>query len=230
MTGSFPGFSHAATEFLTGLAANNNREWFLKRKGVFDREVIQPAQEFVLSLGEKLLTLSPTVTVDPRANGVGSIFRIYRDVRFSKDKSPYKTHLGIFFWDGPLKKHENPGYYVHIEPPRLSLYTGLHTFDKPLLARFRGLMSDPATAAELAETVREVESAGPYAVGGKHYKRWPPGFNASHENAGFLLYNSLFCSVEGPLGEEFYTPGIIDYCFNHFKAMNPINVWIKKHL
>ncbi len=112
---TFKGFSKGAVEFYLQLAKNNNKAWFDEHKSEFERQVMDVAKDFVYSMGSLLKELSPNVIADPRVNG--SIFRPYRDTRFSNDKTPYKTHLGIFFWEGKGPKMDCPGYYFHLEPP-----------------------------------------------------------------------------------------------------------------
>ena len=91
----FHGFPKAAVTFYEELAQNNAKAWFETHKALYQQDVIVPAQQFVLAMGERLKILSPAIIADTRLNGSGSIFRIYRDTRFSPDKSPYKTFLGI---------------------------------------------------------------------------------------------------------------------------------------
>ncbi|MEI6613544.1 MAG: DUF2461 domain-containing protein, partial [Chrysiogenales bacterium] len=115
----FRGFSKKTVEFFKDLAANNNREWFAAQRNNYEENVLQPARAFVVAMGERLQRLTPGITANPRTDG--SLFRIYRDTRFSPDKSPYKTHMGIFFWEGKRPRMECSGYYFHLEPPNLML-------------------------------------------------------------------------------------------------------------
>ena len=101
-------------EFMADLAANNDREWFAANKERYEAEVLEPALAFIEDFSYRLREISPNFVADPRRTG-GSLFRIYRDVRFSKDKSPYKTHAGAHFPAGG-KGVRGPGYYFHIEP------------------------------------------------------------------------------------------------------------------
>ena len=109
---NFTGFPKAGLQFLTDLAANNNRDWFQAHKSDFQNHIQKPAQNFVMDLGEQLQTISSQIRYDTKLSGSGSIMRIYRDIRFSEDKTPYKTHIGIVFWEGAGKKTENPGFYI----------------------------------------------------------------------------------------------------------------------
>lgn len=117
---SFQGFSRNTVAFYNELAQNNERSWFEANRERYQLEVVQPAQAFILAMSEPLRTVYPGLQADPRPNGAGSIFRIYRDTRFSHNKDPYKTNLGIFFWQGWQGKHERPGYYVHLEGDTLA--------------------------------------------------------------------------------------------------------------
>ena len=115
----FSGFPEKTVSFLCGLAAHNDREWFAAHKKEYETEVLEPAKAFVRAMGERLRRLSPQIKAEPRTDG--SLFRLYRDTRFSPDKSPYKTNLGIFFWEGGGPRMDCPGYYFHLEPPNLML-------------------------------------------------------------------------------------------------------------
>ena len=222
----FEGFPKELVAFLEELRQNNNRPWFQEHKEEFNRVVISPAQDFVVAMGERLRTLSPTVVADPRANGSGSIFRIYRDIRFSKDKTPYKSHLGMFFWDGNRKKMENPGFYFHIEPPKLLLAAGFHEFPKPVLGVYRDSVVHPAHGPALAQAVEQVTLSGAYDIGEPHYKRVPRGYDPDHVYADLLRYRGLGVTIESTIPEEFFAPEFIDYCFKWYRGMFPIHSWL----
>jgi uncharacterized protein (TIGR02453 family) len=223
----FDGFPRALVAFYEDLSYNNNRAWFNEHKDIYKQHVIAPAQDFVRAMGARLRALAPDVVADPRANGAGSIFRIYRDTRFSKDKTPYKTFLGIFFWEGSRKKTENSGFYFHLEPPRLMLAAGIHVFPRTLLGVYRDAVVDPEHGSALVKAVKQVSARGPYEIGGRHYKRVPQGYDAAHENADFLLHNGLHATIEGDIPEELYTEGCLDYCFERFRDMAPIHDWLR---
>ncbi|MEE8298440.1 MAG: TIGR02453 family protein, partial [Thermodesulfobacteriota bacterium] len=98
----FHGFTKATFKFFKDLEKSNTKKWFEENRKIYEKNVLEPAQEFVMEMGERLKSISPKIVAIPKTDK--SIFRIYRDMRFSKDKTPYKTHLGIFFWEGPKKK------------------------------------------------------------------------------------------------------------------------------
>jgi uncharacterized protein (TIGR02453 family) len=221
---AFQGFPRESVAFYTQLASNNNKEWFQEHKSEFDRFVMEPARDFVADMGNLLREISPGIVADPRLDR--SIFRHYRDTRFSKDKSPYKTHLGIFFWEGNRVKMDCPGYYFHLEPPIILVAAGNHCFSKPVLEQYRDSVVDPQQGPALKRAVEAVKSKGIYEVGEKHYKKTPRGYDPNHENAEFLLFNGLTAYVTARIPEELYSSAILDYCFERFRDMQPIHAWL----
>jgi uncharacterized protein (TIGR02453 family) len=225
-TPAFPGFPPEALHFLRELAANNNREWFQAHKDDYLQYVLEPAQHYTLALGERLREISAGITYDTRTNGSGSILRIYRDTRFSKDKTPYNTHLRVVFWEGARKKMENPSFFVRMDPAGVGLYTGLHRFPKPVLAAYRDAVVDPELGADLSDALAAVRAAGDYTVGGEHYKRVPRGYDADHPRADLLRHDGLYAhaTVAGP--EVITTPSLVDACFEHLRNLAPLHLWL----
>ncbi len=221
----FTGFPNEAVQFFAQLAENNNKTWFDAHKPDYEKYVLAPARDFVVALGECLRNLSPNVVADPRMNK--SIFRIYRDVRFSKDKSPYKTHLGLWFPTGTSGgKFENPGYYFHLEPGNLMLGVGIHTFSKPLLKAYRDAVVNPELGPELAEINARVLKKG-YEIGIKTYKRVPQGYDPDHEYADLLLCSGLTAGLDQEIPAELHTPELVEFCFCRFQDMAPIVYWLQ---
>jgi len=103
---TFSGFPEEGLQFLTDLGQNNDRDWFDARKQTYTDTIVSPALAFVEALGERLQIISPHIQYDTRTNGAGSLMRIYRDTRFSADKRPYKTWVGIRFWEGGRKARQ----------------------------------------------------------------------------------------------------------------------------
>ena len=154
---NFNGFPNETTTFLTQLAASNTKEWFDAHRADYEQYWLAPAREFVVAAGKELVQLSPNIQAEPRVNG--SIFRINRDIRFSKDKTPYKTTLDIWFWEG-VRREAVSGYFLRITPHELGIGVGAHGFDKDRLAAYRAAVVDPRVGATLRKTVTEVESSG----------------------------------------------------------------------
>ena len=186
-------FPEDAVKFLARLKRNNNRKWFESHKEEFIAFVLEPAQEFVLVLGEMLRAVAPGIIAIPKTDK--SIFRLHRDVRFSKNKSPYKTNLGIIWWEGDRKKMECSGFYFHVEPEYFFLGTGQYMFTDELLKKYRQVVYDPDSAKELDTIVKKLKKKG-FELGGKTYKRVPKGFDAEYPFSDYLLYNGIYVYEE----------------------------------
>ena len=224
-TNGFNGFSRKTVKFYRDLKRNNDKAWFAEQKELYREVVLDPAQAFVLEMAQKLRAIAPGVIGDPRLNGAGSIFRIYRDTRFSKDKSPFKTYLGILLWEGEGKKVERSGFYVHLEPPDLMLGVGVYMFTKENLERYRNAAASQKSGALLAEATESLESKG-YEVGGSHYKRVPRGSDPEHPNAALLKHNGLYAGFETKVPDEFFSGKFTGYCLKHFRRMLPLHEWL----
>jgi uncharacterized protein (TIGR02453 family) len=249
-TTAFSGFPKQTVPFFRALAAHNDRDWFAAHKAEYEAAVLAPARAFVLAMGERLRRLTPGIRFDPRANG--SLFRIYRDTRFSADKSPYKTNLGIIFWEGAGARMDCSSYYFHLEPPALMLGCGVYVFSRPLLERYRRTVADPEYGSELAAIVKKIttrpvphgdggNSARPvphgdggnsvrpgYTLGGEHYKRVPAGYDADPETAFLLRHDGLYAGLEIPVPAELHSAALVDYCFEKYKPMEPLHRWLTK--
>ncbi|MFC1724922.1 DUF2461 domain-containing protein [candidate division KSB1 bacterium] len=221
---AFKGFPREIVNFFQELSANNSKVWFNEHKDEYENYVLTPSQEFVVAIADLLKPIAQEINGDPRINK--SIFRIYRDTRFSKDKTPYKTHLGIYFWEGYRKKMENPGYYFHLEPSQLGLHAGMHILEKQYLQEYRDSVVHPKHGAGLDKAVKKVLAAGIYEVAGAKYKRTPKGYDPEHKYSNYLLNKGMFASFRTEIPEEIFTDKCVDYCFDKFKGMSPIQHWI----
>ncbi len=221
----FEGFPAECVKYYRGLKRHNDKIWFDNHRAEYDEDVIDPARRFVGAMGARLKRLAPGIQADPRVNR--SIFRIYRDVRFSSDKTPYKTHLGIWFWDGSGKRMDCSGFYFHLEPPRLGVYAGVYIFPKQMIAEYRNSVVDPKHGPALRRAVKKCLELPGCSIGGKHYKRVPRGFDPDHRNAEYLLHNGFGVGVEEAIPEELHTPEIIDWCYERYKAMAPVHRWLQ---
>jgi uncharacterized protein (TIGR02453 family) len=222
---SFEGFSTETLKFFEELTQNNTKEWFEEHRSDYDQHVMEPAKGFVAAMGQKLHDLSDRINAIPKVNQ--SLFRINRDTRFSRDKRPYKTNLGIWFWEGTRKRMECSGFYFHLGDGKLMLGTGIYLFSKELLNLFRDAVTDKKSALSLKAAVDKISKNG-YIIGGKHYKRLPQGYDASHGQAEFLLFNGLTARIEEDTPKELYSPSIVEYAFSHYKNMYPLHEWLTK--
>jgi uncharacterized protein (TIGR02453 family) len=222
----FSGFSRETVRFYEALRKNNNRAWFERNRETYERHVLEPAKLFVTAMGQRLRTIAPRIVAVPAVNK--SIFRIYRDTRFSLDPTPYKTHLGIYFWDGTRPKMESTGFYFQLEPPDLIMGGGMYMIPDNLLGRYRMAVVDKKRGAEVRKIVAVIRAIPGFSVEGEHYKRVPAGFDAGHPNAGLLKHKGLYGSFETKVPEEFFSARLIGYCFERFEPMAPLNRWLMK--
>jgi uncharacterized protein (TIGR02453 family) len=222
----FRGFTRETIRFYTALKRNNNRDWFARNKETFDREVIAPAKLFVTALGARLKTIAPGLLAVPAVNK--SIFRIYRDTRFSLDPTPYKTNLGIYFWDGTRSKMDAPGFYFQLEPPRILFGAGLYQIPDSILGRYRRVVADPKRGAELRKIVDGLRARAGFEIGGETYKRVPAGYDPGHPNAELLKHKGLWAGLEMPVPKEFFSAALVDFCFERFEKMAPLYRWMLK--
>ena len=172
-----PFFSRKTFAFLQDLAENNDREWFQANKKSYEEDVKEPALRFILDFGPHLKKISPHFKADPRGNG-GSLFRIYRDTRFSKDKSPYKTHTGIQFRHEVGKDAHAPGYYLHVEPGGCFFGLGTWRPDGKALRKIREGMVEDVPGWRRAVQGRAFKNR--LELTGDSLLRPPRGFDPEH--------------------------------------------------
>ena len=220
---SFDGFEKGTFEFLAGLTAHNDKRWFEAHREDYERYFMEAGRSFVEALGPRLRKIDKSVSFEPKVGG--SLMRIHRDVRFSKDKSPYKTHLDAWFWTGKDKGWSAPGYFFRMHADRLLLGGGMHHFEKPHLEAFRAAVVDPKKGKALDAAVASLSKAG-ITVGGQAYKKVPRGFDPDHPRAQFLLHDGLHGGWEGKLPKQARKPEFIDFCAEHFAACTPIVRWL----
>ncbi len=225
---TFQGFPKETAKFLRGLTKNNEKAWFDTHRADYQENYVAPALAFVAAIGPRLQTFAPGVAFEPKVNG--SLFRINRDVRFSKDKRPYKNHVDLWFWHGDKRGWNSPGFFFRLLPDRLILGAGMHRFEKQQLDAFRAAVVDARAGKALAKTVAELRAAGAYDIGGATRKTVPRGFDAAHPRAEYLLHDGLFAAFETEDTAIAETPGFVDFCTGHFKAMWPISKWLLKEV
>ena len=219
----FSGFPKAAVKFYKDLSKNNTKEWFEAHRDDFENHVMEPSRQFVTAMGRRLREIAPRVVADPRVNQ--SIFKIHRDIRFSKDKTPFKTNVAFLWWEGKFKKLENSSFYFHLEPSFLLIGLGIYQFPKPHLEAFRESVENGKHGAELAKAIETVRSNG-YEVSGQNFKKVPHGFSVDHPHADLLRYDGLTVGLESKIPDELYSPALVDFCFEHYKKMLPIHQWL----
>ncbi len=228
MSTAFSGFPQEARVFLEDLVLNNNRDWFNEHKSDYTDHVLAPTQSFVAALGERLQTLSPDIQYDTNAKGTGSIMRIYRDIRFSKDKTPYHTYMRVIFWEGTAKKNENPAFYFGLDANGAKLMAGLMGFSKPVLAAYRHAIDDAQLGTELEQIAATLRDSGNYEIDGEQSKRVPTGFPKDHPREGWLRYKGLKVSTPAFSWEHLQDGNLVEKCMEHCQKMISLHRWLVK--
>jgi uncharacterized protein (TIGR02453 family) len=221
----FTGFPDGTFRFLRGIARDNSKQWFEVHRADYEQFYVEPAKALVAALGPRLQKISPTVRFEPRVNG--SLFRINRDVRFAKDKSPYKTHLDLWFWEGEHRGWDSPGFFFRMFADKLILGAGMHRFEKAHLEAYRRAVLNRRQGAALEAAIDEVKRAGPYEIGGATRKQVPRGFDPQHERAQLLLHEGLWAGLENPIPAEARSRAFVNVCIAHFRAVCPVSRWLR---
>jgi len=176
MSSEFKGFG-PALRFLVELTENNERAWFEENKLRYEAEVREPARAFVRAMAPKLARIAPAFVADDRKVG-GSIMRVHKDVRFSKDKTPYKTNLGIQFRHRTGKDVHAPGLYVHLQPGTMFLGAGMWRPESEALHSLRAAIAD--SPSRWRKIVTQPSLIRRWRQAGAALKRPPRGFAPDH--------------------------------------------------
>jgi len=170
-------FSPASFDFLTRLNANNNRDWFDRHKQEYEDAVRNPALDFIAAMADDIEAISPHFLAVPRKVG-GSLMRVYRDVRFGRDKRPFKTNIGIQFRHFQGKDVHAPGFYVHLEPKECFLGVGIWHPDAPALGRIRTAIAE--NSAAWIKVSRDKKFSKTYELAGDSLANAPRGYAKDH--------------------------------------------------
>jgi uncharacterized protein (TIGR02453 family) len=215
MAERFPGFPPEGLRFFRNLARHNNREWFQANKHVFEEKVKSPMIELVEAVNEELLAFAPEHVTDPRE----AIYRIYRDTRFSPDKTPYKTHIAANFPRRGFEKHKAAGYYFGISATEVEIAGGVYMPGPEELLAIRSFL------AENYEEFRQVISAKSLRalmgkLTGEQLQRPPKGFAGGHPAEDLLRRKQWYFYVTLP-PELATTPRLLPELVRRFRALGP---------
>ena len=225
----FRGFPKGGLQFLQDLEQNNNRDWFEAHKKEYQTLLLEPAQAFVTEMGSKLQSITP-IEYDSRTDGKGTLMRIHRDTRFSKDKSPYKTSLAGKFPGSCFQKNEGPAFGFHFQATGMGLMAGMFQFPNEILTAYRDAVADETCGDQLADALASVLQGDEYHISGQHYKRVPNGYDANHKHAELLKYNGLYVHTADLGADVLTSPDLVNVCFEHFKKMSPVYLWLAQFL
>ena len=205
-------------EFLSELRENNNREWFNANKERYESDVRDPLIAFVAEFARPLREISEHFVADPRPVG-GSVFRIYRDVRFSKDKTPYKTQAAAHFRHQVGKEVHGPGYYIHMEPGDVFAGAGMWHPDSGTLGKVRDAMV--ANPDRWRRTVHGKAFKARFKLQGESLKRPPKGYDPDHPLIDDLKRKDFLVSQSFSQGDA-YGAGFIDTFADFCRSSSPL--------
>lgn len=215
----FAGFRPAALAFLTELRDHNDPAWFKPRKAIYEAEVLAPLRELIVALGAELRRAGLPLVGDPKR----AIFRIYRDVRFSPDKRPYKTHAGAVLTRSGGKR--DPGLlYLHLAPGESMMAAGFwHPESERLTKLRRAILADADAFLSLAASL---ETAGHPIVSDERLSRPPRGFEAAKGTpaADYVCWKS-FTAHRALSDAEMQSPTLVDRVVEFARAVMPFLEW-----
>ena len=210
----FRGFEPAILEFLEELSYHNNRAWFQQNRARYDREVLEPCMAFIRAFQPRLKKISPYFVASDRRIG-GSLMRVYRDTRFSKDKTPYKTNVGIQFRHELGRDVHAPGFYVHIAPDECFLALGVWHPDAASLGQIRQSIVDRPDRWRRACGDRKFRAS--FKLDGDSLRLPPRGFPADHPLLDDLKRKD-FIGLSELSEQDVLAPGFLDRAATAFAA------------
>lgn len=218
----FQGFGQGTIGFLQELEANNNRDWFQANKHRYEAEVLAPALDFISAMGAELEGFAPHFTALPKRMG-GSLMRVYRDVRFSRNKAPYKTNIGIQFRHEQGKDVHAPGYYLHMQSSGCFLAAGMW---RPAPEALQAIRSRIAEKPRAWQRVREDEDFNNvFNFGGEALKRPPRGFDADSPHVEDIKRKSFIGGCDFPVANA-ARPGFVGEAAGTFAQAGPLMAFL----
>jgi uncharacterized protein (TIGR02453 family) len=219
----FNGFKQEALAFLEEIKQNNTKEWFENNRHRWEEHILLPNKAYVEEMGEHLIALAPMIRAEPKASG--SLFRIYRDTRFSKDKTPIKIKIGVIFWQGSGHRMSSACFYMQYKTDEIFLGTGLRVFKTPLLKKYREYIKVEKNAKALHDILQRLKQKN-IKMNDPHYKRVPVGFDKESPYAYLSLYAGLFAYKTFKPNKTFHSAKIISYNFKFYDETLDLFNWI----
>lgn len=206
LTVTFTGFPVAALDFYDDLEMDNTRSFWEAHKDIYESAVRAPMQAFVDELAAEF--------------GPAKLFRPHRDVRFSRDKAPYKTHQGAFVTAGP-----ETGYYVQIAPDGFLVAAGAYQIASERLARIRRSIDDDISGIALEKLIKSLTKKG-FELGGETLKTAPRGYDAAHPRIGLLRHKAITVGKKYGFEDVIHTPELVAAVRKDWRAAKPLIEWL----
>lgn len=206
----FTGFPVAALDFYDDLEVDNSKSFWEAHKLVYAEAVKAPMTALCDRLAPEF--------------GEAKIFRPYRDVRFAKDKTPYKTHQGAFVAAGPAM-----GWYVELSPRGVRVGAGFYEASGERLAAIRDAIADDRTGPALKRLLAKLEKAG-FEVGGERLKTTPRGYDADHPRIDLLRHKQVIVGRSYGFEKFIHSPELLDHVRDDWRALKPLVTWLERAL
>ena len=205
----FTGFPVAALDFYDDLEVDNTKSFWEAHKAVYQESVKAPMVALTDALAQEF--------------GEAKVFRPYRDVRFAKDKTPYKTHQGAFVGVAPAT-----GWYVEVSAPGVRVGGGIYEASGARLAAIRDAMADPRTGAVLERILRDLETGG-FEIGGERLKSAPRGYDKDHPRIELLKMKTVLGMRRYGFEPFVHTAELLDKVREDWRRLRPLVTWLEEH-
>ncbi len=209
MSGAFEGFPEAALDFYDDLELDNTRSFWTAHREVYETAVRAPMTAL-------------TAALEPEF-GAAKIYRPYRDVRFARDKTPYKDHQGAFVAAGPAT-----GYYLQVGAPGVRVGVGFYYAERERLASIRAAIADDRTGPQLSRVVDRLVRRG-WELGGETLRTSPRGYDASHPRIGLLRHRTMTLGRSYGFEPVIFSPDLVEQVRADWRAGRPFVEWVVEH-
>ena len=224
---AFQGFPEGGLAFLRGLTEHNDRDWFEAHRGAWDAEIIPAMLEWCGALAERLRDVMPRLVFVPRVGG--SLYRLNRDIRFSRDKRPYKTHVAALLWEGG-ERHDAPGVYLHVSPEEVIFGGGIYAFEEARLDRWRKLLHNLSSAERLEAALAAARKGGLKLEISDKLQRPARGFDPEGPRAELSKYKGLAVIRKSKPAAWLNTPEALERAETAARAYAPLHAWMRDEL
>ena len=224
---AFEGFPESGLAFLRDLAEHNDRDWFEAHRSAWDAEIVPAMLAWCGELQARLREVMPKLIFVPRVGG--SLYRLNRDVRFSKDKRPYKRHVAALLWEGGAEKQEAPGLYLHVSPGEVIFGGGLYVFEEGRLDRYRKLLHNPDSAERLQAALATAKKAG-LKLEGEKLGKPPRGFDPEGTFAELSKHQGLVVVRSMKPAGWLHSRDALDKSEAAARAYAPLHAWMRDEL
>ncbi|MCP2262159.1 TIGR02453 family protein [Streptoalloteichus tenebrarius] len=208
---AFDGFGERLVDFYEGLTADNSKAYWTDNRVVYQEHVREPMEALLADLADEF--------------GPGKVFRPYRDVRFARDKSPYKTHCGAIVGAGAGQGM----LYVEVSADGMLVAGGFYVDDAALVSRFREAVADERRGEDLRRRLARLERAG-WRRGGNQLRSRPRGVPADHPRIDLLRHRTLYAERDWPPDDVLHSPECVDRVRKAWRAVRPLNDWVADHV